>query len=58
MNKNVIRIALTTGMTACWEADKGEWDDYFYDGKTFVIKKNGEWVGFYNINNVISIIVE
>jgi len=57
MDKKVIRIALTTGVTAFW--DKGEWDEYyFYEGKMFGIKKNNKWIAFYNINNIISIVVE
>ena len=50
--------ALKNGMTACWEADKGEWDDYTYDGKAFIVKKNREYVGIYNMDCVSSIIVK
>ena len=37
---------------------KEEWDDYVYDGKYFIIKRNGQWVGMYNLDYVISIIVK
>jgi hypothetical protein len=58
MNKSTINVALKNGMTACWEADKGEWDDYTYDGKAFIVKKNREYVGIYNMDCVSSIIVK
>lgn len=36
---------------------KEEFDDYKYDGKFFIIVRNSEMVGFYNLDHVISIIV-
>lgn len=52
------KITITTknSTEAVWV--EGEWDDYFYDGKCFVIIKNHSWIGFYNIDSVHSIIVE
>jgi len=41
---------------AVWE--KGEWDDYFYDGKCFVVVKDHSWVGIYNMDCIMSIIVK
>ena len=35
----------------------GEYDNYIYDGKFFIIKKGHQWVGMYNLDYVISIIV-
>lgn len=55
---NTIEITFKNGHSANWEADKGEWDDYAYDGKTFIIKKNGAWVGIYNMDSVISVVVK
>lgn len=57
----VIKITLKNGLTqhgryAEWQAD--EWDDYCYDGKAFIVKKNGEWVGIYNMDSIISVIVK
>lgn len=54
-----INIAFKSGMSACWDAEKGEWDDYMYinDG-FFVIKKDDCWVGVYNMDNIISIVVK
>ena len=57
-NFNTIEIAFKNGHSAVWEANKGEWDDYAYDGKVFIIKKDGSWVGIYNMNHVISVVVK
>lgn len=57
-NYNTIKITMANGSVVCWEASKGEWDDYAYDGTAFIVKKCGEWVGIYNMNHVISIIVK
>ena len=53
-----INVTLKGGHIAVWEASKGEWDDYSYDGTVFIIKKNGAWVGIYNMDNIISVIVK
>ena len=57
-NYETINVTLKAGYTAEWEASKGEWDDYYYDGTVFVVKKNGAWVGIYNMDNVISVVVK
>ncbi len=54
---NTIEISLKGGHTAIWEASKGEWDDYSYNGSAFIVKKDGVWVGIYNMDVVHSIIV-
>ena len=58
MKYNIIEVTLKGGDSAIWEADKGEWDDYAFLGGVFVIKKNGSWVGIYNMDNVISVVVK
>ena len=55
---NIIEVTFNNGHSAVWEADKGEWDDYAYDGTVFIIKKGGAWVGIYNMSHVISVVVE
>ncbi len=53
---NKIHIVLKNGMSVVWES--AEWDDYSYDGKCFIIKKGGEWIGIYNMDAVISVVVK
>ena len=36
---------------------KKEWTDYKYDGRYFIIVKNKKWVGFYNLDSIISIAI-
>lgn len=55
---NTIEICLNNGHSTIWEADKGEWDDYAYDGGAFIIKKDGTWVGIYNMNHIVSVVVK
>ncbi len=57
-NYNTIEVTFKSGHSAVWEADKDEWDDYAYDGKVLSIKKNGAWVGIYNMDSVISVVVK
>ena len=57
-NLNTIEVTFKNGRSAVWEADKGEWDDYAYDGTAFIIKKGGAWVGIYNMDSVISVVVK
>lgn len=33
-------------------------DDYSYEGAVFAVKHEGDWIGIYNMDNVLSIIVE
>lgn len=52
----LIKIIMTNSEEVKWTGDK--WDDYLYDGKYFIIKKDGVWVGMYNLAYVISIVVK
>ena len=52
----MIKITMTNSQEVTW--DKTEYDNYMYDGKFFIIAKNGEWIGFYNLDAVISIVVK
>lgn len=51
-----IKIVMANSDEIKWTAD--QWDDYKYDGKYFIITKGGVWVGFYNLDKVISIIIQ
>lgn len=57
-NYNIIEVTFKNGHSAVWEADKNEWDDYAYDGSAFIIRKDGAWVGIYNMDSVISVVVK
>ncbi len=50
-----IAVTLKDGYCAVWQAD--QWDDCAYDGKVLIIKKDGAWVGLYNIDSIISAVV-
>lgn len=52
----MIRITFRNGNTAKWK--KKEYTDYKYDGKAFIIIRDGEWVGIYNMDSIISVIVK
>ena len=54
--KIMIKIVFKNGCIVKWK--KKEWTDYKYDGKLFIIIKDGEWVGFYNIDSIVSVIVK
>ncbi len=51
----MLRITFKNGEKAEWT--KKEYDEYKYDGKTFVIVKDNQWVGIYNMDSVISVVV-
>ncbi len=52
----MIKIVFKNGNVVKWK--QGEFTDYKYDGKCFIIIKNESWVGFYNIDSVISVIIK
>ena len=51
-----ITIVLRNSQTVVWT--KEQWDDYSYDGKAFIIIKDGAWVGIYNFDSIISVAVK
>ncbi|MDU2692783.1 MAG: hypothetical protein E7C39_01490 [Intestinibacter bartlettii] len=51
----MIKIVMSNSEEVVWKSD--EYDNYIYDGKFFIIKKGHQWVGMYNLDYVISIIV-
>lgn len=50
----MIKITMRNSQAIVW--NKEEYDDYLYDGKCFIVIKNKEWVGIYNMDCVVSII--
>lgn len=48
-----IEITFKSGETISY--DKGEWDDYAYDGKAVIVKQKGAWIGIYNFDHVFSV---
>lgn len=52
----MITITMNNSQKVKWQEE--EYDNYMYNGKFFIIMKNGEWIGFYNLDAVISIIVK
>ena len=38
--------------------EKEEYNDYKYDGKCFILIKGEQWIGFYNIDSTISILIK
>lgn len=52
----MIKITLKNGDICKWK--KKRWTDYKYDGKCFIIIKDEQWVGIYNLDNIISIVIK
>lgn len=48
-----IEITFKSGETISY--GKGEWDDYAYDGKAVIVKKNSAWIGIYNYDDVFCV---
>jgi hypothetical protein len=48
-----IEITFKSGETISYS--KGEWDDYAYDGKAVIVKKNSAWIGIYNFDDVFCV---
>ena len=51
-----IRITLLNGNSIV--IDKDYWDDYSYDGRFIIIKKEGAWVAMYNAKEIFSVVLE
>ena len=52
----MLKIIMNNSQEVKWQ--KEEYDNYMYDGKFFIIIKNDVWIGFYNLNAVVSIVVK
>lgn len=51
----MIKITFKNGCTCKWK--KKEWTDYKYDGKCFIVINKAQWVGIYNLDSIISVVV-
>lgn len=52
-NYEKIEITFKSGETISYGKD--EWDDYAYDGKAVIVKKNSAWIGIYNFDDVFCV---
>lgn len=52
----MIRITMNNGYCDEWIPE--QYTDYMYDGKCFIIIKEGNWVGIYNMSSVRSVTVD
>lgn len=50
---NRLEITFKSGETIAYNSD--EWDDYAYDGKAVIVKRNGAWIGIYNFADVFCV---
>lgn len=48
-----IEITFKSGESVIYNPE--DWDDYAYDGKSIIIKKNGAWIGIYNFDYVFCV---
>ena len=51
-----IEITFKNGETITY--DEEQWDDYSYDCKAVIVKKDGVWIGIYNFDNVYCVEVK
>jgi hypothetical protein len=52
----MINITLSNGSFIQWNSE--QFTDYMYDGKCFIVIKESQWVGIYNLDFVRSIEVD
>jgi len=52
----MIKIIFTNGQECRWKGE--QYTDYKYDGKCFIVINEKKWVGIYNIDSIISIIIQ
>lgn len=52
----MIKIILRNGCIVRWK--KKQWTSYKYDGKCFIVIKDNEWAGIYNMDSIISVVVK
>lgn len=53
-NKDRLVIQFKDGREDTWKSEG--YTDYYYDGKFFIIIRNKQWVGMYNLDTIEKII--
>lgn len=51
----MIKITFKNGNTCIWKRE--EYTDYKYDGKCFIVINGEQWIGIYNIDSIISVVI-
>ena len=54
----MIEIKFKSGHHNIVTWSKDNYTDYKYDGRCFIVIKNDQWIGIYNMDSIISIIVK
>ena len=52
----MIKIIFTNSYECKW--NENQYTDYKYDGKCFIVINGKQWVGIYNINSIVSIVIQ
>lgn len=52
----MLKIVLKNGDIAEWKEE--QFTDYKYDGRSFVVINCGQWVGIYNFDCIMYVVVE
>ncbi len=52
----MIQITMQSGVCDEWKPE--QYTDYMYVGKCFVIIRNEQWVGIYNMDSVRKIVID
>ena len=51
----MIEIHFRNGEVVCYKDD--EYTDYKYDRKYFIVTRDNKWIGFYNLDCIMCILV-
>ena len=52
----MIQITMDNGIYDEWKPE--QYTDYMYDGRCFIITKDEQWVGIYNLDSVRRIVID
>lgn len=54
---SIVEICMDDGREIILNSNCGRWDDYEYDGVSFIVFNDGTIVGIYSMNHIISVIL-